>query len=278
MIAMEAKLIDIRDFIHDGEGGNGESLIHRNDSRLLLKLYNSTAPKDLIQNEIAIAQKVWSLGIPSPKPGEYVTDGNGRYGILFERLVGKRSFSRAIGDSPEDVEKYARRFARVCLKLHSVHPPVGMFQDVKEFYRNILKSNAALYTAEETEKINETLDNAPDGDVAIHGDLQFSNALMVGDKDYLIDLGDFCTGAPEFDLGMVLFTSLYDDEAFLREFYHMEPDTAARFWHFFVKEYYGENADPDEIEMKLRPYAMMKLLLIERNTDCILPHYHWLFK
>lgn len=273
---MEAIRIDLNDFIHDGEGGIGESLIHKTDSSLMLKLYNATALRSDIESELELANKVYKLGIPTPKPGKFVTDGNGRYGMLFERMVGKISFSRATGENPAETEKYARRFARLCKSLHSTEVPEGMFPDIKEFYRDLLKSRPEIYSEAETKRINEVIDNAPDGKTAIHGDLQFSNALMVGDKDVFIDLGDFCCGAPEFDLGMVLFTCLYENEAFLRDVYHMDFDTAKKFWIFFVKEYYGEDADPLQIEKNLRPYAMLKLLIIEHYFGA-LQEYRWLF-
>lgn len=274
---MEAKLIDLNDFIHDGDGGIGQSFVHKSDSTLMLKLYNTTANRADIEKELEHSEKVYKLGIPTPKPGEFVTDGNGRYGMLFERMVGKISFSRATGNNPQKVEEYARRFARLCKVLHATDVPEGMFPDIKDFYRNLLDSRPDLYSEAEAKRILEVLESAPEGHTAIHGDLQFSNALMIGDKDVFIDLGDFCCGAPEFDLGMVLFTCLYDNVDFLRDVFHMEPDTAREFWHYFVKEYYGEEADPAQKEEYLRPYAMLKILVMEHYFESI-PEYHWLFK
>ena len=273
---MEAVLINIEDFEHSGEGGLGESLNHKTNPNLLLKLYESKARADAVLTELENARKAYSLGIPTPKPGEFVTDGNGRYGMLFERIVGKCSVARAVGDNPDKVEYYARRFAGMCRQLHSTHIPEGMFPNVKDHYRALL-NKIPHYTPEERARIEEVIDNAPDGDTAIHGDLQFGNMIMVGDKNYFIDLGYFTCGAPEFDLGMVLFTSMYDNPTFLREVFHMEPATAAEFWKYFVKGYYGEDADPKEIELKLRPYAMLKLLIMEEYFGA-LTEYHWLFK
>lgn len=273
---MEAKLINIDDFLHDGEGANGESLIHKTDSSLMLKLYDASKDYGFIVNELDMASKVYSLGVKVPKPGSFVTDGKGRYGILFQRLVGKRSFSRACGQEPERVEEFARRFARLCRDLHSTVVPEGMFRSVKECYLEILDS-LDIYTPREREVILKTIAAAPDANTAIHGDLQFSNGLMVGDEDYLIDLGDFAYGAPEFDLGMVLFTCKYDDPEFLQSVFHMKPETASLFWIYFVKEYYGEDADPEQKERELRPYAMLKLLIMEKYAG-LLGKYHWLFE
>lgn len=274
---MKPILIDTNDYVHSGEGYNGESLYHKTNPNIMLKLYNASAPYEIIENELSLAHKVYELGIPSPKPGIFVTDGNGRFGIQFERIPDKISFSRAVGDNPESVEKYARRFARLCLKLHSIHIPAGTFRDIKEYNHDIL-NRSTLYTGSERALLKKYIDEAPDGDTAIHGDLQYSNAIMSDDNDYLIDLGDFSCGSPLFDLGMVLFTCKYEDQDFLHETFHMNQDTADKFWVYFVKEYYGEEADPEQIEMMLRPYAAVKLLIIQRNANCVIPYYSWLLK
>ncbi|MBQ0077833.1 MAG: phosphotransferase [Bacteroidales bacterium] len=274
---MEAKLINLDDFVHSGEGFNGESLNHRTNPAIMAKLYNATADPKSVLNELEFAHKVYDLGIPTPKPGEFITDGNGRYGIMFERIVDKKSFSRACGDDPAGVEGYARRFARLCLILHSTCPPKDTFHNVKDLYRGILDSST-FYTEGEERWLRKIIDETPDRPGAIHGDLQFSNAIMAGGKDYFIDLGDFAYGHPYFDLGMVLFTCLYDNEEFLKECFHMDKSTAAAFWHWFVKEYFGQDADPDAIELELRPYAALKLLIIEKSSGQALPEYHWMIQ
>lgn len=274
---MEARKIDLNDFVHSGEGANGESLNHRTDSSVMVKLYNAGTPVGKIEAELDFTRKVYSLGIPCPKPGEFVTDGEGRYGIQFQRIVGKKSFSRAVGENPDEVERYARKFASMCRELHSTKVPSEGFVSVKDQYRNIL-SKSTVYTPEERRYLEKAIAEAPDGDTAIHGDLQFSNAIIVGDEAYFIDLGDFSYGSPYFDLGMVLFTCMYDNPDFIRDVFHMEPDTARRFWHYFVKGYFGEDFDPDEAEHMLKPYAALKLLIIERDAKEALPWYHWLLQ
>lgn len=274
---MDAILIDINEYEYAGEGANGASFNHKTDDMVMLKLYNASAPMEIIVRELELAHKVYAAGIPTPRPGDFITDGNGRYGIRFQRIPGKISISRATGDHPENVEQYARRFARLCLKLHSTHLNKSDFQDIKEYNQSILDSST-LYTPEERQILEEYNRNAPDGDTAIHGDLQFSNAIMAGENDWLIDLGDFACGSPLFDLGMVLFTCRYENLTFLRETFHLEPETAGQFWIYFVKEYFGEDADPDEKEKELRPYAALKLLIIERNCGMAIPEYHWMIQ
>ena len=244
---MEAIKINLEDYVHSGEGANGESLFHRNDPSIMLKLYNEGAPIDIVMDELELSHKAYEAGLPVPKPGDLVTDGV-RMGIRFQRIPGKVSFSRAVGDNPEKVEEYARRFARLCQRLHSVHLDKGQFAYVKEADLKLLESNP-YFTEDEKVKVAEFIRNAPDGDAPYHGDLQYSNAVIAEDgSEYFIDLGDFGCGHPYFDLGMVLLCCVYSDEEFIRNTFHMEKTTSVKFWEFFVKEYFGEDSDPAEIE------------------------------
>lgn len=274
---MEAIKIDLNDYEYAGEGANGQSFNHRTDKSIMMKLYNKTAPYEITENELRKAKLVYDAGIPTPRPGDFITDGNGRYGIRFERIVGKKSFARAVSDNPEDVENLARRFALMCRELHSREVDTGTFQDIKEVDRQLLERNT-FFTEEEKKDILRFLESVPDRRTAIHGDLQYGNAIMVGDRQYFIDLGDFAYGHPYFDLGMVMLTTKYEDEEFLKEAFHLTPDVAGQFWHFFVKGYWGEDADEEEIERILLPFTGLKVLIIERDTQMFFPRYHELLK
>ncbi|MBR3989375.1 MAG: hypothetical protein IKI85_02365, partial [Bacteroidales bacterium] len=76
---MEAIKINLEDYIHSGEGANGESFDHRTDPSIMMKLYNPGKIQQPL-DEMLMARKVYKLGIPTPEPGDYVTDGV-RYGI-----------------------------------------------------------------------------------------------------------------------------------------------------------------------------------------------------
>lgn len=270
---MEAIKIDLNEYEYTGEGANGSSYNHRRNPSIMMKLYNASAPFEIITNELESAQKVYKTGIPTPKPGDFVTDGNGRYGIRFERIPDKISFSRAIGNEPHRVEEFAREFACMCKSLHSTKLSKGDFPDIKEVDLHLLDENP-YFTPEEKAKVADFIWNAPDGDTAIHGDLQFSNVITSHGKNYFIDLGDFACGSPLFDLGMVLLCCCYDDDDFVREVFHMEPATSREFWEYFAKEYFGENCDLVAIDKMLRPYAGLKVLIIERNAGMHFPAFH----
>lgn len=274
---MEPILIDIRDYVHAGEGANGESLNHRSDPEIMIKLYNASAPYEIIESELIQAQKVYNAGIPTPKPGEFITDGNGRYGIRFQRIPGKKSFSRATSDNPEKVEEYARDFASMCLKLHSTHLEKGLFPDIKEVDLGMLAANP-FFDAGQKKILERFILSVPDADTAIHGDLQYSNAIMAGDKRYFIDLGDFACGNPLFDLGQVLLCCKYSAPEFILETFHLDVKTAADFWYWFAKGYFGDDCNPDSVEQELKPFSGLMVLLIERNANVRFPEFHALLE
>ena len=268
---MDAIKISLNDYVLSGGGFNGESYDHKTDPSVMLKLY---FPGKIQQplDEMMLARKVYELGIPSPEPGDYVVTEDGRYGIRFHRIIGKKSYSRATGDNPENVEKYAVEFAQMCKLLHSTHVDISQFENVKDRYMRLLEQNP-FFTASEKDKLGKFIADVPDEDTAIHGDLQFSNAIFVDDKKYFIDLGDFCYGNHLFDVGMVYLCCCLDGEEFLRETFHMSKALAGKFWEYFAPEYFGKDRPLKDIEEEIRPYAGLKTLIIERDSNCPMPEF-----
>ena len=268
---MEAKKISLADYELSGGGFNGESYDLKGDPSVMLKLY---FPGKIQQplDEMMLARKVYDMGIPTPEPGEYVVTEDGRYGIRFKRILGKKSYSRATGDEPEKVAQFAAEFAGMCKQLHSTHVDTTQFENVKDRYYRLLKENP-FFTNEEKSKIEKFIADTPDEDTAIHGDLQYSNAIFVGDQRYFIDLGDFCWGNHLFDIGMVYLCCYLSGEDFIQETFHMPKSVAMKFWDNFAPVYFGEGIPLKEIEELVRPYAGLKTLIIERDAKCPMPEF-----
>ena len=263
---MNAIKISLDDYVLTGGGANGESYDLKTDPTMMLKLYHPgkiQQPRD----EMILARKVYNMGIPTPKPGEYVVTEDGRYGIRFRRIPGKVSYARATGDHPEKVQQYAEEFAEMCLQLHSTHVDTTQFESVKERYYRLLTENP-FFTTGEKDKIGKFIADVADTDTAIHGDLHFSNAIFTGSKRYFIDLGDFCYGHPLFDVGMLYLCCILDGEEYISEYFHMHKETAVQFWEAFAQVYYGKDRSLKDIEEEIRPFAGLKTLIIERDTKC----------
>jgi len=262
---MEPIKISLDDYVLFGGGANGESYDHKADPSIMLKLY---FPGKIQQplDEMMLARKVYDMGIPTPEPGEYVQTEDGRFGIRFKRILGKKSYSRATGDEPEKVAQFAAEFAQMCRQLHSTHVDTAKFENVKDRYYRLLAANP-FFTNAEKGKLERFIADVPDEDTAIHGDLQYSNAIFAGDKRYFIDLGDFCWGNHLFDVGMVYLCCYLSDEDFIRETFHMPKSLAMKFWDCFVPEYFGPGMSLREAEELIRPFAGLKTLIVERDTN-----------
>lgn len=263
--------IRLSDYILSGGGFNGESYHHISDPDILLKLYFPGKVQQPL-DEMLLSRKVFQLGIPTPEPGEYVVTEDGRYGIRFRRIRDKISVSRATGDHPEKVAQYADLFARMCLDLHATKVDTAEFENVKDRYLRLLTENP-FFTTGEKDKIARFIQDAPDMPNAIHGDLQFSNAILSGDRSYFIDLGDFCYGYSLFDIGMVYLCCYLSHENFILETFHMPKSLARRFWDCFAPVYFGADRPLRDIEEQIRPYAGLKTLIIERDAGCPKPEF-----
>ena len=266
---MEPIKISLDDYVLSGGGANGDSYNHKSDPSVMLKLYFPGKIKQPL-DEMMLARKVYESGIPTPEPGDYVVTEDGRYGIRFYRIEGKKSYSRATADDPENVEKYATEFAEMCLQLHTIHVDKSQFEDVKSRYFKLLEENP-FFTPEEKDSIGRFISDVPDTDTAIHGDLQYSNAIFVGEKRYFIDLGDFCYGNSLFDLGMAYLCCNLSPEDFIKETFHMDKALAIEFWRHFAGAYFGKDVPLKEVEDLVRPFAGLKTLIIERDTGCPMP-------
>lgn len=267
---MEAIKINLDDYVLSGGGANGDSFDHKSDPSVMLKLYFPGIIKQP-QDEMLLARKVYDAGISTPEPGDFVTTGD-RYGIRFKRIVGKKSYSRATADNPEKVGQYAAEFAKMCRDLHETRVDTSIFENVKDRYFRLLEENP-FFTTVEKDKLGKFIADVPDEDTAVHGDLQFSNAIFVGDKRYFIDLGDFCYGNHLFDVAMVYLCCCLDGEPFIMETFHMHKDLAVRFWQEFAPVYFGADRPLSDIEEEIAPFAGLKTLIIERDTRRPMPEF-----
>lgn len=268
---MEAIKISLDDYVLFGGGANGESYDHKTDSSVMLKLYHPGKTQQPL-DEMNLARKVFDAGIPTPEPGEYVVTDDGRYGIRFRRIPNKKSYSRATADEPEKVQQFAAEFAMLCKQLHATHVDTSMFENIKDRYYRLLEENP-FFTPTEKDRLKRFIADVPDEDTAVHGDLQFGNAIFVGNQRYFIDLGDFCWGNHLFDVAMVYLCCCLSDEAFIKETFHMPKSLSIRFWECFVPIYFGQGIPLKEINEMILPYAGLKTLIVERDSRRPMPEF-----
>lgn len=265
------KTINLEDFILVGGGRWGESFNHRENPDIMLKLY-APEHKQMALDEFDRAQKVYGLGIPTPEPGELVESPDGRKGMIFRRIPGKKSFARAVGENPERAEEFASRFASMCKELHATTVPEGMFPPVAEKYHRLV-SDFPLLPKEDKETINRFIDRIPVSYTALHGDLHYGNVIFSGDNAYFIDLGEFGYGYPMLDFGMAMISMRLMREEPMKLLNHMDKNTSIRFWNTFLKGYFGTDRPVEDIEEEILPFAAIRAIYIQTLDGRIIPPF-----
>lgn len=267
---MNKKIIDLKDYELSGGGKLGESYIKKDDPDILLKLYSTDLEK-MGLDEYEKACKVYNLGLPCPEPGQLVRTADNRVAIQFKRIHGKLSYARALSIHPENIEQYAAEFADICKKLHSTTPPPGLFPTFKDQSRQYIMENPFL-TDEERNGILRFIDSQPDADTALHGDLHIGNVIFDEQgRKYLIDLSEFSTGSPMFDLGIIYLQSCFIPNEVEMELYHITKDVSVPFWNLFIKNYMGPDTDVEEFNKQILPYALLRILCVEKMMGYPVP-------
>lgn len=265
------KLIDLNDWTQTGGGAVGTSYFHKTDPTLMLKFMSADVKMEQIEKELAHSRGVYNLGLPTPKPGELVTDGK-RNGLIFERIVGKRSYAKMIGEEPENIDTLARQFAEVTKLLHSTKCDKAVFPDVKDCFGQMIRDN--IFRSDSLkEKALNMLNAMPDTDTCLHGDLHFGNIITARSGRYFIDLGNFCYGYPLFDMGMMealLMFCTETHERFFHEF-HCNYDQATLFWEEALKQYFGQDTDVRKKREELHIYASLRIFTIEPEINERIP-------
>ena len=258
---MIPKLINLNDYIHSGEGANGESFYHKADPDAMMKLYFASAPYEIVENELILAQKVYDLGLPTPKPGHFITDGNGRYGIRFQRIAGKKSFARAISDDPSQLELYAATFAAMCRQLHATPCDKRFFPSQRDIAYGYVDKSRDL-TDDEKARIRAFIASVPDADTCLHGDMHTGNVITNGTENWWIDISDFAWGNPMFDFGMYYFVTKCPPEAMTKDIFHLTRQQMEDVWCIVLRDYFGAAtaAERQEVEARIAPFAALKII------------------
>jgi len=262
------ELIDMADYVESGDGYTAISYNHK-DGRRMMKLYAEYIPIFVPEQELAMSRAIMDLGIRIPKAYRLVTDGK-RVGVEFERIAGKRSYARAISEEPEKLDDYLRSFAAACHKLHATPCNTKVFPSVKDHFNAAIDASKDLDPAQKA-RCHAFVAAAPDATTCLHGDMHIGNIITSGGEDYWIDLADFRYGHPYFDMGMLYFVAISNpkDDVAMRLF-HVPHAVMVKVWEAFVRYYFGPDADLEEVNRTIAPYASLYMIHFA-NRESMLP-------
>lgn len=238
-VMQHCESINLDEYRQSGEGGTAITYKH-NSRNSLAKLYKSGFEADMAIEEFKVAQAVYDLGIPTPKPYRLVTDGE-RLGAEYEFISGKRSFARILSQEPEKMPELVEAFAKAALELHATAADTNRIPAIKEVLHAFYLSSDTV-TSEYRKRALAFLDKIQEPSTCVHGDFHIGNIITDGNHTLWIDIGQFGYGAPEWDLGWfwTITHNLGDNRSdFLL---HLTQETLVSFWDAFLPAYLGTSA------------------------------------
>ena len=201
-----------------GAGACGE--VFRLDDETIIKLYYPRVKKSEIEQEKALAKKAFVMGVPTAISYDIV-EADGRTGVVYE-LIKSKTIGELIRADESRLEEYMDMYAAVCRQIHSIEAEPGRLPSFKDINRADIP-NVTGITEEERGYLHRFLDLVPDRMNCLHGDLNINNIMVQNGECCLIDMGEFSTGTPMFDLSRILFSM----------------DTVSRILHLFLEKYFG---------------------------------------
>lgn len=250
--------IDLDDYEVSGDGYTAISYNHK-DGKRMMKLYADYMPMSVPEQELRMTWAIMDLGLHVPRAFRLVTDGH-RVGVEFERIVRKRSFSRAISQEPENLEKYVAAFSEECKKLHAIPCNTTVFSSVKEHFHSAIGASRDFDDTEKA-KLHASLEAMPDATTCLHGDMHIGNIITDGEHTWWIDLADFRYGHPYFDLGMLWFVAVANvDEDISQRLFHLSHGQMLQVWDCFVRHYFGDGTTTEEADRLIAPYAALYMI------------------
>ena len=127
---------------------------------------------------------------------------DGRYGLIYERLVGP-SMLDLLTSRPWSVDRLARRFAELHVRMHASDGS-GLPEHPATMRRSIDRAADVLGDARQG-AVLARLDALGAGSSVCHGDMHPGNVIMAGSGPVVIDWLTASAGPPEADVARTLF-------------------------------------------------------------------------
>ena len=259
--------IDLNDYIQTGEGGTALTYNHK-DGKTLAKLFMSGIAADNAIREFRTGHVVYDLGVPTPKPIRLITDGE-RFGAEYELIQHKRSFTRIISQESDQLMPLSERFAMLAKRIHQKPADTQRLPDMREL-AGIWIDRLESLPDDYKQRFHRFIDSVPATPTCLHGDLHIGNIITDGSRDLWIDVGDFAYGVPEWDLGMMYYSSHFLSPERADNIFHLDNDTLKAHWNAFATVYYGtDSKEALEAEVrKLHPFVATKMaFFISKLSD-----------
>ena len=260
------------DFVKIGAGACGE--VFRIDDETIIKLYYPHILEEEIEREKALSKKAFVLGIPTAISYDIV-ETNGRTGVIYE-LINSHTLGELMRAEGADLEKYVTVYADVCRQIHETEAKPGEIPTFKDLNRADIPRITGI-SEEEKEYLYKFLDLVPDRLNCIHGDLNLNNIMVQNGECCLIDMGEFSTGIPEFDISRIVFSMEFAavEPGSFNSFYKMPQDLVTKIMHMFLNKYYGVDSLEEAIEKNPDVAWLYPLAWFRCCTSFLKGGAHW---
>lgn len=165
------------------------------NNQQVLKLFKAGMPEPLIQEEFAISNAVYKLGIACPAPIK-ITEYNNRKGIIYRRVHGTTMFN-IISKKFWRVNKEIARMARMHLNIHK-HSISNIPKQKEKLIEWI--DQVHILTDKEKDQIIDHLNQLKDGTRLCHGDYHPDNIILSERNEWIIDWMTGMEGNPAGDV------------------------------------------------------------------------------
>lgn len=220
------------------EGGNGKIYEFTRDE--ILKIYYDFQSEEKIERGMHNAKLAFTKGLPVAIPYASVKTDQG-IGIIYEKVTGK-SLAATMHNNKKYFDTGAREMTKLCLQLATTHFGDEELTNVKLGFVNGLDPIAKFLPPHYVDAYNIAIEMLPETDTAVHGDFHAKNIMLEGNELLLIDVDDFGSGHPIWDVGSMYtaykFLSDKGDEDETFAMVGMNVGEAARVWDIFCEEYF----------------------------------------
>ena len=182
-----------------GQGGNGT--VYRIDDDKIVKVYRPNVGLEQIDREREFAKTALINGVPCVIAYDVVKCGES-YGIVFEMLKSD-TLGHAMVNNPERMDEYVEKYVALAKELHSAKIKEGAFTNIKTVLHGRVPGLSEWCTPEEMQLIDSLIDEMPDGDSLIHGDLHPGNIMIQDGELVLIDMPEVTMGAKIWDIAAI---------------------------------------------------------------------------
>ncbi len=248
-ISKAKRQVSIENCVKIGAGACGE--VYRLDDETIIKVYFPRVKEEEILREKDLAKKAFVMGVPTAISYD-VVECDGRTGVVYE-IIKSKTLAELIRENPEELEKYVQMYADVCKQIHGIVAQEGELPSFKAINKDDIP-NVSYITEQERDYLYKFLEMVPESMHTVHGDLNINNIMVQNGECCLIDMGEFSTGTPMFDLSRIVFSVEYaaDKTQPINDFYKLPHEIVDKMLVLLLKDYFGtddlkeaEKVDPE---------------------------------